>query len=88
MKLPRMLEWLALSLFLLALIGWMRPEQLGVVVVKLANVTLFGYVGYWLDRSLFEQRVHQYDAPLERASALLRRALIVAAAVLAGALGL
>ncbi|OZI15152.1 hypothetical protein CE195_03720, partial [Sodalis-like symbiont of Philaenus spumarius] len=58
---PRLAGWLAVSLALLLLIGLVSPQQLPVVLYKLALITLAAVVGYWLDRSLFPKaRPGQY----------------------------
>ena len=51
--LPRMFWWLIVTIFLLAVIGLLYPQQVPVTVYKLSLVTLAGVVGYWLDRELF-----------------------------------
>lgn len=86
-------RWLlgATALALLA-IAWVAAQQLGVILLKVTLVTLFGALGYYIDRAAFPYarphelleagRTPSFDA------AQLRRAVIMAAAMLAGALGL
>ncbi len=52
-KLPRLFVWLAVGLWLFLLIGIAYPAQIGVAVFKVALLAVAGYLGYWLDRSLF-----------------------------------
>jgi hypothetical protein len=52
-KMPRLSGWLLTAAGLLLVIGLVSPQQLPVVVYKLALITLAAVVGYWLDRSLF-----------------------------------
>ena len=87
----RMVEWLLAALVLLGLIGLVAPAQLPVVVYKVALVALFAHLGYWVDRRLFPYaRPHDEDGnPIEGwAKAELRRAIVVAAVILAGAMAL
>tara|TARA_Y100001936_G_scaffold232564_1_gene257631 strand:+ start:4376 stop:4600 length:225 start_codon:yes stop_codon:yes gene_type:complete len=68
------------------------PYQLGVLVWSLSKLSLGAYLGYWIDRSIFHYaRPHQLaieiDGELIIAAALVRRALLVAAAILALGLG-
>lgn len=72
------------SAALLALIGAFAPQQLPVVLYKLVLVTLFGFAGYWVDRFIFPYaRPHTQNGTLPQ----LRRAIVVAACVLGGTLG-
>lgn len=94
-RLPRLSGWLLITLALMAVILFYAPHQLPVSLYKLSLVSLAGVVGYWLDRSLFPYaRPDSYLLP-ERTTALLhlmglamlRRAIIVAAAMIAIGLG-
>lgn len=53
MRLPRLLGWSLLSLFLLVVIALLYPQQLGVLTFKLLLVAMSGVGGYWLDRAMF-----------------------------------
>lgn len=53
MKLPRLFEWLLITVFLLAVIALVFPQQIGVSLYKFSLVSMAGVIGYWLDRSLF-----------------------------------
>ena len=77
----RMWIWAALAIAALVLIG--RPEQVLVVIYKGSLVCTAAFVGYWVDRNLFGRYSH--DDP---ASRRVGRALVVAATILAFALGL
>jgi hypothetical protein len=87
------LEWLAdksraasllvVSLILLAIVALVAPQQLGIVAYKGALLSAAAFGGYWVDRVLFANGriVEEYpDAHAE-----YRRAIVVAACVLAGA---
>lgn len=85
----RMIEWLLISLGLLAVIAFTAPQQLPVVIYKLALVTSGAWVAYWIDRRLFP-----YARPDEsiyqtiQTTAMLRRAIIVGASMIAVSIGL
>ncbi len=87
----RMGWWLAASVLLALLIAAIAPQQLPVSIYKLSLVTAAAVAGYWIDRSIFPYaRPNPYTAgeqPLQFAAAQVRRALIVAAAMLAMGLG-
>lgn len=58
---PRLGGWLLTALLLFVVIGCVSPQQLPVVIYKLALITLAAVLGYWLDRSLFpKSRPGQY----------------------------
>jgi hypothetical protein len=87
----RMAEWGIAALFLLAVIWAIAPHQIEIVLYKVALVTLFAHLGYWIDRRLFPYaRPHDEDGnPIAGWSrAELRRAIIVAAVLIAGAMAL
>ncbi len=84
----RMSEWATTAAVLLSVIWWIAPQQLPIIVYKLALVTTFAFLGYWIDRRLFpEARIHEL-ANKVWAMGMIRRAIIVAAVVIAGALAL
>lgn len=86
----RMIEWLLISILLLALIAWLAPQQLGVSLYKLSLITTAAWLGYWVDRSLFPYARPDdlvLTEPIERAAAMLRRAIVVGCAMLAVSLG-
>ena len=90
----RMIQWLliALTLYGLALgLAALHNGELPPVWVpletaawKLGNVTVAAFVGYWIDRQAFRSRFNENSSPLEG----IRRGLVMAAAMLAVALGL
>lgn len=92
----RLIGWLLITVLLTLAVGAMAPQQLPVTLYKLNLIALAGVAGYWLDRSLFPYaRPDDWLAdglPREGcvtafAASLLRRALIVAAAMIAVGLG-
>lgn len=89
MKNIRMIEWLLITVVLAIAISIVAPHQLPVVAFKALQVTLFGWIGYWLDRRMFP-----YSRPdaltlsdIERSAASIRRAIVCGCVVIAGALG-
>ena len=86
---PRLSFWIVITLALTLAVGLLAPQQLGVTLYKLSLVSLAAVLGYWIDRSVFPYaRPHcrpegcQYDEV-----ATLRRAILMAAVILAIALG-
>ena len=103
MQLPRMSKTTALALLLVACVALIAPQQLGIIVYKVALVTLAGVAGYILDRALFpyarpDKWLPNKGTPTDclgcelnsrlSFTAQYRRAVIVAAAMLAIGLGL
>lgn len=100
--------WLGVSLILLLAVAIIAPQQINVIINKVALVTLAAYLGYLLHRSvcpyarpreLLEHLDHmncEGDPPNEwhlllgrlATTAILARAIIMAAAMLAVALGI
>ncbi|MCU0963561.1 MAG: putative holin [Burkholderiaceae bacterium] len=102
LTLPRMAGWGAAALLLSLGVWWIAPQQLPVTVYKLSLISLAAVTGYWIDRSMFPyaRPDRLFPAPHHtghRASltllwlvvcvAMLRRAIVVAAAMLAISLG-
>lgn len=90
-KLPRMFDWLLVTLVLICLIALLSPQQLPVSLYKLSLITMAAVVGYGIDRSLFPyarpDNPQLLTAPVIQACAMLRRAIIVGCAMLAVSLG-
>jgi hypothetical protein len=88
-NLPRMWDFILASLALFAVIVYVAPEQVGVVLYKLALVSLGGVVGYWLDRRLFPySRPHAVNGVMVTSAAMVRRAIIIGAVILGVTMGL
>jgi hypothetical protein len=102
MRFPRMTLWLVVSLWLALVIWLLAPQQLPVSAYKLSLITMAAWVGYWVDRGLFPyarpdrfQRllvestltVHEQAMAVALSAAMLRRALVIAAAMIGVALG-
>lgn len=89
MKRIRMLDWFLITVLLIGLVYLTAPAQLQVLIFKVAQVSLCGWLGYWFDRG-----IAPYARPdsgrltsQERAAAGMRRAIIIGCAMLAGSLG-
>ncbi len=82
----RMLQWLAAAAFFygVALLVFSTQPQLQTLCWKLGNVTIASYVGYKVDVHAFRKHIEAYSPGLEQ----IRRAIIIAAAMLAIGLGL
>lgn len=82
----RMVHWLALAaiFYLLALFTVPGLPQLQTLCWKLGNVTIAAYVGYKIDRNAARKPITAASTDLE----YIRRAIIMAAAMLAVSLGL
>ncbi len=83
----RMVHWLALSVVFYTLALWVFgwQPQLQTLCWKLGNLTIAGFMGYWLDRTVFyDTRPDAVTSPLYH----IRRAIVMAAAMLAVAMGL
>lgn len=50
---PRLWGWLLAAAVMFLVIAVVSPQQLPVVIYKLALISLAAVLGYWLDRSLF-----------------------------------
>lgn len=82
----------AIALFLVfvitfAVVAFIAPQKAGLAVWGLSKLALGGYVGYWIDRTVFrpEDRPHLLEG-IARGTAWKRRACIVSAAIIATAL--
>lgn len=82
-----MASWLIVTLSLTVIIALLAPQQIGVTLYKLSLVTAAAWAGYWIDRGLFPYaRPHQLIGNAYKdwfSAAMIRRAIIVAAAMLA-----
>ncbi|SFT74058.1 putative holin [Halomonas saccharevitans] len=101
----RALPWLLLALLATAVVAWLAPYQLGVLVWSLSKLAFGAYLGYWIDRTIFHYaRPHDFFRKANRLAAqdlrngarhlrhqaslaTLRRAAVMAAAILALGLG-
>lgn len=77
-----------LAVFVIAFVPviLMNPAKVGLTLYGLAKTALFGYGGYWCDRLLYPGGRPHALVGIERGAAEKRRAFIVAAWIVAGAL--
>jgi hypothetical protein len=85
----RMLGWFLINTIMVGTVYLVAPQQIGVLVFKACQVTMCGWIGYWFDRGIAPNTrpANQALTAQERAAASIRRAVIIAAAMIAGALG-
>jgi hypothetical protein len=77
-----------LLIFLLAIVPVliMNPAKVGLTLFGIAKIGLGGFLGYWIDRLLFPYaRPHTLEG-VAQGTSWKRRAIIVAAAIIAAAL--
>ena len=78
------------ALLSLGIVYLVAPHQIPIVLLKLSEVSLGAFAGYWIDRNIFPYaRPHACAKNTALFStAMLRRAIIVAATMVAFALAL
>lgn len=83
----RLLEWIVLAMLAMLAIAYVAPHQLTVTVYKVSLVSLFALLGFRLDRALFPyarpDKVPADHAPM----AGMRRAVVIAAVIIGGTIG-
>lgn len=86
--------WLVLALIATVLVAILHPHQIGVLIWSLCKLSLGAYLGYWIDRTIFPYaRPHTFvdeRSPESHATArscMIRRAIIIAAAIIGLAVG-
>ena len=86
--------WLILAIITTCVVGVLYPHQLGVLLWSLTKLCWGAYLGYWIDRSIFPYARPDAFNPDRDANErtlwellMLRRAIIIAAAILALGLG-
>ncbi len=80
----RMFPWLLFAAVFYVIALNVAMPQVQTLCWKLGNVTVAAFVGYWIDRHAFRDRIDAMSSGLM----LIRRALIIAAAMISVALGL
>jgi len=87
--------WLVAAVILAALVGWLHPHQLGVLLWSLLKLAAGAYLGYWIDRTIFyyarpgsvDVREARQQTAYVLSACMVRRALVMAAAIIALGLG-
>lgn len=77
---------LALFAITFVVVLLMNPAKVGLLIWGASRIGLYAYLGYWVDRILFPDARPHVLTGIAQGTAWKRRALIVAAALLAGAL--
>jgi len=84
----RMGSWAWVALLTTVVLLFVYPHQAGTVLLKVNLLALAAWAGYWIDRSAFPYaRPGDLLGP-ERSAAAMRRAVIIAGAMLSMALAL
>lgn len=85
----RLWGWWLVTALLVLVLAKISPQNLDVLPYKLVLVTAAAPVAYWLDRGLFRGASYDdFQEPLLKAAAMIRRAMVFAAVVLGMTLGL
>ncbi|WP_126456714.1 putative holin [Sulfuriflexus mobilis] len=80
--------WLFFAVITVSYVSVIAPHQVGVLLWSLSKLCIGAYLGYWIDRSLFKHGRPDHQTELQcRNTAWLRRAIIVAATIVALGLG-
>ena len=90
-RLPRMWDWILLTVALFGLVAWIAPQQLQVVLYKSLLVSLAAVISYWVDHSLrahFIRKITEAPADIVIAAIIISRSLIFLGCVLGMTLGL
>ena len=100
MKIPRLSGWFLVALLSFLLVAFFAPQQVFVTCYKITLLAIAGFAGYWFDRSAFpesrtsflfhiwrEDSTNITQAAIVLAAAMLRKAIIIAAAMIAVSLG-
>lgn len=80
--------WLALSFVLyglaMCLADYDALSKVQIILWKVGHVNIAAFVGYWLDRTVFQDRIH-YETPL---ILHIRRAVMIVGAMVSVSLGM
>lgn len=81
--------WLAAALLATLVVFLIAPHQIGVLIWSLSKLSFGAYLGYWIHRSLNLDgpRIHEMEPGPDKNMALLNRAIIIGASILALGLG-
>ena len=91
----RVWPWLLGAMITVALVFVLDPHRIGLLIWSLSKLSLGAYLGYWIDRSIFYS-ARPGDTKFQDANSalatmltgcMIRRAIIIAASVLALGLG-
>lgn len=84
----RMFHWLLISIVLYTMASGLAHfevmPQIQTISWKLGHETIAAFLGYWIDRSMFRQRIDPDSVPMLQ----IRRAIIIGCTMLAVAMGL
>lgn len=83
LDLLRAWPWLAGSMVAVGYVGYVAPQQIGVLVLALSKLSIAAYLGYWLHRAFERGRRPHQLVGAEREASLNRRFFIIGAALIA-----
>lgn len=84
----RMVAWVYISIPLLVIVVLLAPQKMGLLVYKISLITIAAFLAYRIDRAAFPYARPDQVAEALMPAAMIRRAVIMAAVVLAMAIGL
>jgi hypothetical protein len=83
----RLVEWIVLAVLAFLTIAYVAPHQVTVTVYKVSLVSLFALLGFRLDRALFPYARPDKVPPEQAPMAGMRRAVVIAAVIIGGTIG-
>ncbi len=87
-RLPRLFLWILITIALTLAVAYLAPYQLTVTLYKISLVSLAAVLGYWIDRAVFPYaRPHDLPQGNYRNISMMRRVILMAAIIIAIALG-
>jgi len=95
-RLPRMWDWMALTVALFGMVAFFAPQQLNVVLYKALLVSIAAVLTFWVDRSIFKRvadriedlRSDDIPTSIYQGARILARALMFVGCALGMTLGL
>lgn len=84
MKYLRMSHYLLVSAALYAMALLVEQPQLQIILWKTGHITVAAFAGYWIDKAVFRDELDGKSLPMRQ----MRRAVIIASAMLAVSMGL
>lgn len=76
--------WLFLITF--AIVAYLNPAKVGLLIWGITKLAAFGYAGDWIDARIFPRAQPDDLSGVEQGTAWKRKGLIVAASIVAGAM--
>lgn len=83
----RLFECMVLAILSMLIVAYVTPQNLTVTIYKLSLVCLFALIGFRLDRMIFPYARPDRVPHDQAALAGLRRAVVIAAVIIGGTIG-